>query len=65
MPSNCLILFHFTLKGSLNEATGTSKSGVVGQNDLLIVGPGVLGRLVAQQWREVQLKASIGHSLYL
>lgn len=25
----------------------------VGQTDLLIVGPGVLGRLVAQQWRQV------------
>ncbi|KAJ8429576.1 hypothetical protein Cgig2_023782 [Carnegiea gigantea] len=38
--------------GSLNEATGASSSGLVGQNDLLIVGPGVLGRLVARQWRE-------------
>lgn len=29
---------------------GTTSSGLVGQNDLLIVGPGVLGRLVAQRW---------------
>lgn len=29
-----------------------SSTGVVGQNDLLIVGPGVLGRLVAERWRE-------------
>lgn len=28
-------------------------STAVGQNDLLIVGPGVLGRLVAEKWREV------------
>ncbi|PKI59000.1 hypothetical protein CRG98_020568 [Punica granatum] len=27
-------------------------STTVGQNDLLIVGPGVLGRLVAEKWRE-------------
>ncbi|KAK3441004.1 hypothetical protein EUGRSUZ_B01266 [Eucalyptus grandis] len=29
-----------------------SSTGAVGQNDLLIVGPGVLGRLVAERWRE-------------
>lgn len=28
-------------------------SGLVGENDLLIVGPGVLGRIVAEKWREV------------
>ena len=28
-------------------------SGWVGENDLLIVGPGVLGRIVAEKWREV------------
>lgn len=31
-----------------------ASSGVnIGANDLLIVGPGVLGRLVAEKWREV------------
>ncbi|PSS33946.1 Envelope glycoprotein like [Actinidia chinensis var. chinensis] len=35
-----------------NEALDASSPGLVGANDLLIVGPGVLGRLVAQQWRE-------------
>lgn len=29
----------------------TSSSGLVGADDLLIVGPGVLGRLIAQKWR--------------
>ncbi|XVF28412.1 hypothetical protein REPUB_Repub15cG0027300 [Reevesia pubescens] len=38
-----------------NEALGAkamASSGMVGQDDLLIVGPGVLGRLVAEKWRE-------------
>lgn len=30
--------------------------GIIGQNDLLIVGPGVLGRMVAEKWRKVWLK---------
>ncbi|KAL8100324.1 uncharacterized protein LOC141687067 [Apium graveolens] len=30
----------------------TSRSGIVGAHDLLIVGPGVLGRLIAQLWRQ-------------
>lgn len=30
-----------------------SCSGLVGADDLLIVGPGVLGRLIAQKWRQV------------
>ncbi|KAL0862424.1 hypothetical protein Bca101_041542 [Brassica carinata] len=29
----------------------------IGANDLLIVGPGVLGRLVAEQWRELRVGA--------
>lgn len=32
---------------------GAASSGLVGENDLLIVGAGVLGRLVAEQWRQV------------
>jgi hypothetical protein len=32
-----------------------SGADVVGQNDLLIVGPGVLGRSVAEKWQKVLL----------
>ncbi|CAL1413320.1 unnamed protein product [Linum trigynum] len=35
-----------------DEAMKTASSGLVGETDLLIVGPGVLGRLVAEKWRE-------------
>ncbi|KAK9933686.1 hypothetical protein M0R45_020867 [Rubus argutus] len=38
--------------GAPDENKGAAFSGVVGANDLLIVGPGVLGRLVAEKWRE-------------
>ncbi|KAF5203690.1 NAD(P)-binding Rossmann-fold superfamily protein [Thalictrum thalictroides] len=34
------------------EVTDVSSAGLVGQDDLLIVGPGVLGRIVAQQWKQ-------------
>ncbi|KAL5701426.1 hypothetical protein ACHQM5_026762 [Ranunculus cassubicifolius] len=37
------------MEESLNSPSST---GLIGQNDLLIVGPGVLGRIVAQQWRK-------------
>lgn len=40
-------------EGAPNEEKEAASSGRVGANDLLIVGPGVLGRLVAQKWREV------------
>jgi hypothetical protein len=40
-------------EGAPDEKKGAAFSGVVGANDLLIVGPGVLGRLVAEKWREV------------
>jgi hypothetical protein len=30
-----------------------STSESVGQNDLLIVGPGALGRIVAEKWQQV------------
>lgn len=36
--------------GPLGVTVSTSES--VGQNDLLIVGPGVLGRIVAEKWRQ-------------
>ncbi|GLT59648.1 hypothetical protein SLA2020_324560 [Shorea laevis] len=39
--------------GARNEGgEATASFGAVGKNDLLIVGPGVLGRLVAEKWRE-------------
>ncbi|XP_038720322.1 uncharacterized protein LOC120012854 [Tripterygium wilfordii] len=38
--------------GAPNEGAEIGSSGLVGANDLLIVGPGVLGRLVAQKWHE-------------
>ncbi|XP_023006111.1 uncharacterized protein LOC111498950 [Cucurbita maxima] len=38
--------------GASEERLGTSTSGLIGAHDLLIIGPGVLGRLVAQKWRE-------------
>lgn len=37
--------------GARNEE-GKATAGMMGENDLLIVGPGVLGRLVAEKWRE-------------
>lgn len=40
-------------EGSANEAVDASSPGSIGANDLLIVGPGVLGKLVAEKWREV------------
>lgn len=38
--------------GATKEELKVSSSSLVGENDLLIVGPGVLGRLVAQKWRQ-------------
>lgn len=41
---------------NLNASQLDSSSSLsIGQTDLLIVGPGVLGRLVAHQWRQVLL----------
>ncbi|KAB2009702.1 hypothetical protein ES319_D10G185500v1 [Gossypium barbadense] len=45
--------FNFSSSSSLQvSASSTSGKAMVGENDLLIVGPGVLGRLVAEKWRE-------------
>ncbi|XP_047319274.1 uncharacterized protein LOC124922598 [Impatiens glandulifera] len=38
--------------GSESDKLKMSSSSLVGPNDLLIVGPGVLGQLVAEEWRE-------------
>ncbi|GAB4843556.1 hypothetical protein Ancab_013519 [Ancistrocladus abbreviatus] len=45
--------------GASGEELETTSSCVVGKKDLLIVGPGVLGRLVAQKWREEHLGCQI------
>ncbi|WVZ71151.1 hypothetical protein U9M48_019771 [Paspalum notatum var. saurae] len=37
---------------SHDKGSEVSGSNVVGQNDLLIVGPGVLGRIVAEKWQK-------------
>ncbi|XP_038875886.1 uncharacterized protein LOC120068246 [Benincasa hispida] len=42
----------FSTIGASEERLETSSSGMTGAHDLLIIGPGVLGRLVAQKWRE-------------
>ncbi|KAL1543134.1 hypothetical protein AAHA92_20146 [Salvia divinorum] len=38
--------------GAPNNKLEASSTGAVGANDLLIVGPGVLGRIIAEKWRE-------------
>lgn len=40
---------------SSTEESLSSSPRVIGEHDLLIVGPGVLGRLVAQKWSQVFL----------
>lgn len=46
-----------TSNPGVSDDTGVKMAGsdIVGKNDLLIVGPGVLGRLVAEKWQEVLL----------
>lgn len=41
-------------EGAPTEAFDPSPSLAIGQHDLLIVGPGILGRLVAHNWRQVR-----------
>ncbi|KAH6769783.1 Rossmann-fold superfamily protein [Perilla frutescens var. hirtella] len=45
-------LFTFLLAGAPNNELEASAAGSVGASDLLIVGPGVLGRIIAEKWRE-------------
>ncbi|KAL6548457.1 hypothetical protein OROGR_008878 [Orobanche gracilis] len=40
------------VSGVPNDKVEASATGKIGANDLLIVGPGVLGRIVAEKWRE-------------
>uniref|UniRef100_A0A0A9F6A1 Uncharacterized protein n=1 Tax=Arundo donax TaxID=35708 RepID=A0A0A9F6A1_ARUDO len=37
---------------SQDKGSEMSSANIVGQNDLLIVGPGVLGRIVAEKWQK-------------
>ncbi|KZV33277.1 hypothetical protein F511_05400 [Dorcoceras hygrometricum] len=41
-----------SVEGARGEELEVSSTGMVGADDLLIVGPGVLGRIVAEQWRK-------------
>lgn len=43
----------FMSEGAPNNELEASSAGTVGANDLLIVGPGVLGRIIAEEWRKV------------
>lgn len=45
--------------GAASEELDSSSSAHVGASDLLIVGPGVLGRLVAEKWREEHPRCQI------
>ncbi|KMT08439.1 hypothetical protein BVRB_6g141160 [Beta vulgaris subsp. vulgaris] len=47
------------VRATSSSAIGTTSSVEVGENDLLIVGPGVLGRLVAQQWSQDHLGCQV------
>ena len=49
---------------SHDKGSEVSGADVVGQNDLLIVGPGVLGRSVAEKWQKVFL-ATVNILMYL
>ncbi|KAM0951090.1 putative NAD(P)-binding domain superfamily [Dioscorea sansibarensis] len=40
------------LESSVDTGQDTTSVDVVGENDLLIIGPGVLGRMVAEQWQQ-------------
>lgn len=35
------------------EQLESSHTGSVGNEDLLIIGPGVLGRIIAEKWKQV------------
>ncbi|KAH7654967.1 NAD(P)-binding domain-containing protein [Dioscorea alata] len=59
-PRRCRVFLALSAQPSstspLESTVGTGQEitsvDVVGQNDLLIVGPGVLGRMVAEQWQQ-------------
>eukprot|EP00262_Sarcandra_glabra_P004499 TRINITY_DN15585_c0_g1_i2.p1 TRINITY_DN15585_c0_g1~~TRINITY_DN15585_c0_g1_i2.p1 ORF type:complete len:312 (-),score=28.27 TRINITY_DN15585_c0_g1_i2:165-1100(-) len=43
----------YTLNYAGAPSEGREGSSLVGENDLFIVGPGVLGRIIAEKWRQV------------
>ena len=48
--------FNSCTESSVDTGQDTTSVDVVGENDLLIIGPGVLGRMVAEQWQQVFFK---------
>ncbi|CAN1857569.1 hypothetical protein LINPERHAP1_LOCUS42543, partial [Linum perenne] len=52
MASPLLLSASSTIGSKEDKGAKIESSGLVGETDLLIVGPGVLGRLVANKWRE-------------
>ncbi|MCD9643906.1 hypothetical protein HAX54_031790 [Datura stramonium] len=52
MPANSFRANASSAIDAPSEELEASSRGGIGANDLLIVGPGVLGRLVAERWRE-------------
>ncbi|KAI3692388.1 hypothetical protein L6452_32202 [Arctium lappa] len=52
MASSTLQVHASSSTGAASEELHSSYAATVGASDLLIVGPGVLGRLVAEKWRE-------------
>lgn len=49
------------VEASEDSSLNVSSSGVVGVNDLLIVGPGVLGRIIAKMWQQVITYSTLYH----
>lgn len=43
----------FVCEDAPNNELESSSAGKIGASDLLIVGPGVLGRIIAEEWRKV------------
>lgn len=52
----CKISSGFLINADLsNDGEKAPIPSSVGENDLLIVGPGVLGRIVAEKWKKVSV----------
>ncbi|CAN4097695.1 unnamed protein product [Withania somnifera] len=64
MSANSLQVNSSSLTDVPSEELEASSRAKIGANDLLIVGPGVLGRLVAEKWREESPGCQIyGHTV--
>ncbi|CAA0834800.1 NAD(P)-binding Rossmann-fold superfamily protein [Striga hermonthica] len=59
MSTPAFIVKASSTTGTANDEVEASSKGVVGVDDLLIVGPGVLGRIVAQQWKKEHPRSQI------